>query len=167
MDPRPARLLFLCTHNRCRSILAEALTRHHGQPYLIAASAGSDPAGRVHPDTLASLVQHKVDTQGLCSKSWHELASFQPDYAIAVCQRAAGETCPAWMDQTPLLHWGLPDPSLITDEVQRQQAFGEVIATIEEKIKHWVKLLQEDSSGQVFTQAMQAQLARRSTQSRN
>ncbi|MCP5014824.1 MAG: arsenate reductase ArsC [Ketobacter sp.] len=168
MNPRPARILFLCTHNRCRSILAEALTRHQGANYLIAASAGSSPEGQVHPDTLTNLRQRGVNIDGLHSKSWHEMAEFAPDYAVAVCQQAAGEACPTWMNNVPMVHWGLPDPSKITQSAtERQQAFADVMDTIEKKIAIWVGLLQADSSGLRFREAMDSQLARRSTQSRN
>lgn len=168
MDPRPARILFLCTHNRCRSILAEALTRHHGQSYLLAASAGSSPEGKVHPETLTNLARKGIDTEGLYSKSWHDMERFQPDYAIAVCQNAAGETCPTWMDNTPMVHWGLPDPSKIEESsAARQQAFDDVMATIEAKILQWIDLLKEDNTGERFHGAMATQLARRNTQSRN
>ena len=168
MNQAPARILFLCTHNRCRSILAEALARHHGTSLLEAASAGSQPEGQVHPDTLTNLARRGVDCQGLRSKSWEELADFQPHYVVAVCQQAAEETCPAWMHDTPMVHWGLPDPSKIQDnDAERNAAFDAVMDTIEAQIKTWVGLLSADPSGQRFQQAMSLQLARRSTQSLN
>lgn len=166
MSQPPVRILFLCTHNRCRSILAEALTRHHGHPLLISASAGSQPEGKVHPDTLAQLSAYGVAVDGLRSKSWHDMADFKPDYSIAVCEQAAGESCPAWMESTPMIHWALPDPSKIADSAEhRQQAFREVMATIEARIQNWLQLLKDDVAG--FHNHMNTQLARRNTQSLN
>ena len=166
MSHQPVRILFLCTHNRCRSILAEALTRHHGHPFILSASAGSHPEGKVHPDTLVQLSSYGVDTNGLHSKSWHDMADFKPDYSIAVCEQAAGESCPTWMEATPMIHWALPDPSKISESAeQRQQAFREVMATIETRIQTWLQLLQQDVLS--FHEHMQNQLARRSTQSLN
>ncbi len=166
MAPQPVRILFLCTHNRCRSILAEALTRHHGHPWLAAASAGSTPEGAVHPDTLENLALEGIDTKDLYSKSWHDMNDFQPDYCVAVCQQAAGESCPTWMQSTPMIHWALPDPSKIADSpAQRQRAFQEVMTTIKEQIDDWLELLKQDSDA--FHRHMQGQLARRSIQSLN
>ncbi|RLT93031.1 arsenate reductase ArsC [Ketobacter sp.] len=166
MSPQPVRILFLCTHNRCRSILAEAITRHLGSPLLESASAGSQPEGKVHPDTLQHLRARGLDTRGLHSKSWHEMAGFQPDYSIAVCQQAAGEACPAWMEHTPMIHWALPDPSKILDSAeQRQQAFQSVMDTVTRQVQQWRALLEQGSDE--FHRYMQGQLARRSTQSLN
>lgn len=165
MSPQPVRVLFLCTHNRCRSILAEALTRHHGHPYLVAASAGSTPEGQVHPDTLANLQQHGIDISDLHSKSWHDMRPFQTDYSIAVCEHAAGESCPAWMETTPLIPWALTDPSKITHSAEREQAFASVIARIENEVRKWVRLLQQNP--EQFHHYMRTQLARRSAQSLN
>jgi len=166
MADQPLRILFLCTHNRCRSILAEALTRHLGQPWLVAASAGSSPEGQIHPDTLQQLDSRGIDVSGLHSKSWHDMAAFEPDYTVAVCQQAAGETCPLWMQNTPLVAWALPDPSRVADSDRaRQQAFADVISTIQQEIEHWVQLLEQGP--EQFHAHMSARGARRNSQSLN
>lgn len=166
MSQHPVRILFLCTHNRCRSILAEALTRHHGQSLLIAASAGSQPEGKVHPDTLKNLQQQGISIDGLHSKSWNDMADFNPHYSIAVCEQAAGETCPAWMQDIPMIPWALPDPSKIsTSNEERERAFKDVMTMIETRINSWLELLREGDD--TFFQHMDSQLARRNTQSLN
>ena len=108
------KLLFICTHNRCRSILAEAITNHLSDgvsPTLTARSAGSQPVGEVHPLSLKYLVEAGISTQGLCSQSWDEHESWKPDVVITVCDSAAGEPCPAWFGDAFRVHWGLADPS--------------------------------------------------------
>lgn len=109
-------ILFLCTHNSCRSILAEAITRHlvvqqANNSSVVVASAGSAPRGMVHPLTLQYLSQWSVDTKNLHSKSWDDLADFNPDLVITVCDQAAGESCPVWFGGAVKAHWGLPDPT--------------------------------------------------------
>ncbi|KKL01898.1 arsenate reductase ArsC [Rheinheimera mesophila] len=109
-------ILFLCTHNSCRSILAEAITRHlvvrlGNQSDVVVASAGSSPRGIVHPLTLQYLSQWSVDTKNLQSKSWDDLTEFNPDLVITVCDQAAGESCPVWFGRAVKGHWGLPDPT--------------------------------------------------------
>lgn len=108
----PLKLLFICTHNRCRSIVAEALTNHVGAGLLLAASAGSEPAGAVHPLTLEHLQRHGIPVAGLYSKSWDELEEFEPDFVITVCDKAAAEPCPLWFGKALQVHWGLADPSV-------------------------------------------------------
>jgi arsenate reductase len=164
MLEKPIRILFLCTHNRCRSILAEALTRELGHPWLQAASAGSSPEGQVHPDTLINLAASGIATDNLHSKSWHDMADFEADYTVAVCQQAAGETCPSWMQKTPLLQWPLPDPSKV-EAKKRSQAFAEVIADIRGELTLWLQLLQTDPAA--FHRHMQARAARCNNQSLN
>ncbi|MDT8397885.1 MAG: arsenate reductase ArsC [Pseudomonadales bacterium] len=110
------KILFICTHNRCRSILAEAIARHFGEGLIQALSAGSQPADTVHPLTLAHLEKHGVPTAGLHSKSWHDCEYFEPDVVITVCDDAAGEACPLWFGKAAVIHWGLPDPSRIAGD---------------------------------------------------
>lgn len=109
------KLLFLCTHNACRSILAESIARSLGEDLWEVASAGSHPAGEVHPATLAALSEHDLPTQALASKSWNDLTDYQPDIVITVCDQAAGESCPIWFGKAVKGHWGLPDPSKEAD----------------------------------------------------
>lgn len=109
-------ILFLCTHNSCRSILAEAITRHlvvrlGNQSDVVVANAGSSPRGIVHPLTLQYLSQWSVDTKNLQSKSWDDLTEFNQDLVITVCDQAAGESCPVWFGRAVKGHWGLPDPT--------------------------------------------------------
>ena len=105
------KLLFICTHNRCRSILAEAITNQFGAGRLVAKSAGSQPADRVHPLSLKYLAEAEINAEGLCSQSWNDYESWQPDVVITVCDSAAAEPCPLWFGQSRRVHWGLADPS--------------------------------------------------------
>ncbi|KGE04245.1 arsenate reductase ArsC [Pseudohaliea rubra] len=130
-------LLFVCTHNRCRSILCEALTNHLAGGRLRAFSAGSQPAGAVHPETLAQLEARGIATAGLKSQSWEAFADLAPDVVVTVCDSAAGEQCPLWMGATAKVHWGLPDPSKVPGPGPEQDAaFAAVIATIEGRLQH-------------------------------
>lgn len=105
------KILFVCTHNACRSVLAEVIARELGEGRLQSASAGSAPAGRIHPLTLDYLTARGVATQDLRSQGMDEFESFAPDVVITVCDRAAGDACPLWLGDTAKAHWGLPDPS--------------------------------------------------------
>lgn len=104
------KLLFLCTGNSCRSILAEATFNHLAPPGWSAMSAGSRPTGSVHPRSLALLGRHGIATAGLHSKSWEGLVQ-TPDVVISVCGNAAGEACPAWLGPVLRAHWGVDDPA--------------------------------------------------------
>ncbi len=135
------KILYICTHNRCRSILSEAITNHLGEGIVTAISAGSQPVGEVHPLTLKYLSERSVSTEGLKSESWEDMQSFQPDLVVTVCDSAAGESCPLWMGDTRKLHWGLPDPSKIqgSDE-EIAEAFASVIERIAKRVKALVEL---------------------------
>ena len=133
------KLLFVCTHNRCRSILCEAIASQRGAGFLEAASAGSAPVDEVHPLTLRYLEERGYQTAGLRSQSWHDLEGFEPDRVITVCDSAAGEACPLWMGEVEKHHWGLPDPSRVEgDDEAIRSAFMAVIDRIENKIDEWV-----------------------------
>jgi len=130
------KLLFICTHNRCRSILAEAITNHLSCDRLIARSAGSQPVGQVHPLSLKYLAEAGISTQGLCSQSWDEHEHWNPDVVITVCDSAAGEQCPAWFGESLRVHWGLADPSRLDgSEEDIANAFRNTISTISERIQ--------------------------------
>jgi len=134
----PLKLLFICTHNRCRSILAEALANQIGGGLLLAVSGGSEPAGIVHPLTLEHLQQHGIPVTGLRSKSWDELEDFEPDFVITVCDKAAAEPCPLWFGKALQVHWGLPDPSAQDPGAATTQAFDEVIALLTSRLR-WIR----------------------------
>lgn len=137
----PLNILYICTHNRCRSALSEAITNQNGQDKLVAKSAGSAPAGEVHPLTLKYLVEAGYSIEGLTSNSWDDkeyMGDFVPDVLITVCDNAAGESCPVWLGSLPnitKLHWGLSDPSKNTeDAVQTKANFEKAIAAIEHRV---------------------------------
>lgn len=133
------KLLFICTHNRCRSILAEAITRHVAGSVFDVRSAGSQPAGVVFEGTLNFLHGQGISTAGLCSESWDAHEAFKPDVVITVCDSAAGEACPLWMGDAIRVHWGLSDPSKIADAQEQQQAFIEVADVLTQRIKNLAK----------------------------
>ena len=105
------RVLFLCTHNRCRSIIAEAVVRALDAPELQAASAGSAPEGKVHPLTLRYLQAGGISVEDLASKGVDDVREFDPDLVITLCDSAAGEACPLWLGSALRVHWGVEDPS--------------------------------------------------------
>ena len=134
------KLLFICTHNRCRSILCEAIASQRGAGSLQAASAGSAPVDAVHPLTLRYLEERGYQTSGLQSQSWEDLAAFNPDRVVTVCDIAAGETCPLWMGEVEKHHWALPDPSRAEGSAAAiRSAFMAVIDRIENKVDEWVR----------------------------
>ena len=139
------KLLFICTHNRCRSILCEAIASQRGAGFLEAASAGSAPVDAVHPLTLRYLGERGYQTTGLQSQSWEGLAAFNPDRVITVCDSAAGESCPLWMGEVEKIHWGLPDPSRVEgDQEAVRSAFLAVIDRIENKVDEWLREIQPE-----------------------
>lgn len=149
------KILYICTHNRCRSILSEAITNHLSNGQIEARSAGSQPAGEVHPLSLKYLAEAGISTKGLKSQSWDELEgeleSFAPDLVVTVCDSAAGEACPIWFGQTLKVHWGLEDPSKLegsdddTDE-EIATAFRHTLAVIRERVEALLKVAELDKS---------------------
>jgi protein-tyrosine-phosphatase len=137
-------VLFLCTGNSARSILAESVLNNLGKGRFRAYSAGSTPAGRVNPFALELLEKNHFPTDALRSKPWDEFA--QPDaprldFVITVCDNAAGEVCPAWPGQPITAHWGIPDPAAVagSDEAKRH-AFVEAMAQLQRRISMFVSL---------------------------
>ena len=130
-------LLFVCTHNACRSILAEATTRALAGDRIAVASAGSEPAGRVHPLTRAFLASRGHDADTFTSKGFDDLGEFRPDAVVTVCDTAANETCPVWLvSDAATAHWGLPDPShLAGTDHERAAAFEAIARTLESRVR--------------------------------
>jgi len=141
------KLLFICTHNRCRSILAEAITNHLGMGRVQARSAGSQPAGEVHPLTLKYLSEKGINVKGLKSESWNDFEQWQPDAVITVCDSAAAEQCPLWIGNALKVHWGLIDPSRVEgSELEIGEAFINVIEILESRIQRLLALPDESLS---------------------
>jgi arsenate reductase len=135
------KILYICTHNRCRSILSEAITNQLGQGTLVAKSAGSQPAGKVHPLSLKYLAESGINTDGLQSQSWDEFEDFSPDIVITVCDSAAGESCPIWFGASIKVHWGLSDPSKLEgSEAEIADAFKQTISEISERVEKLLAL---------------------------
>ena len=138
MSDKVYNVLFICTHNSARSIMAEGLLNSAGRGGFVAYSAGSQPRGDVHPLALATLTKLHLPTDGYRSKSWGEFATAdapQMDFVFTVCDNAAGEVCPVWPGQPMTAHWGVPDPSAITgDEEQRAKAFWNVATMLKRRI---------------------------------
>lgn len=137
-------VLFLCTGNSARSILAESLLNHWGRGRFKGFSAGSFPKGRVHPMALELLKELGFPTQGLRSKSWDEFdAPGAPhmDFVITVCDNAAGEVCPVWPGRPMMAHWGVPDPAAVegSEEAQRE-AFRTTLRELENRILAFTSL---------------------------
>ena len=135
-------ILFICTHNRCRSILGEAITNHLSNKRIQAFSAGSQPSGVVHPATLQELEKRKISIEGLQSQSFDDFKNAAINLSITVCDSAAGDPCPVWVSDNPQVHWGLADPTKLKgSEEQISAAFEQVIGTISKRIN---KLLESD-----------------------
>ena len=136
---KPKNVLFVCTGNSARSILAEALLNQMGQGQLQAWSAGSHPTGVVNPLTLQTLQRLQLPSGNCRSKSWSEFAGPDApalDFVFTVCDQAAGEVCPVWPGQPISAHWGLPDPAAAqgSDE-QRSQAFMNTAVALKRRIE--------------------------------
>ena len=151
-------VLFLCTGNSARSILAETLLTHLGKGRFRAFSAGSHPAGQINPFALELLEKNHFDTSGLRSKSWDEYA--QPgaprlDFVITVCDNAAGEVCPVWPGQPITAHWGIPDPAAAegTDE-QKRHAFVDAMNQLQRRICMFISLSFATLDGMKLQQAV-------------
>lgn len=133
-------VLFLCTGNSCRSILAEATFNALAPEGWRAISAGSQPAGYVHPKSLALLEREGIATDGLASKSWDGLP-VTPDLVITVCASAAGETCPVYLSPAPRAHWGVADPARATGtEAEIEAAFETAYRTLRHRIEAFLAL---------------------------
>jgi protein-tyrosine-phosphatase len=141
---RPYHVLFLCTHNSARSIIAECVMNRLGRGRFKACSAGSQPRGAVHPGALELLRRLNYDTGDLRSKSWEEFAQLGApalEFVFTVCDDAAGETCPVWPGQPMSAHWGLPDPSRVEGtEAERALAFADTHRMLTQRISIFCSL---------------------------
>jgi arsenate reductase len=144
MAGRPYSVLFLCTGNSARSIMAEAILQRLGQGTFTAYSAGSQPTGSVNPHTIQLLQNLDYDTSRFRSKSWNEFA--RPgapllDFAFTVCDNAAGETCPVWPGQPMTAHWGIPDPATVQgSQAEIALAFKDAYRMLHQRIAIFVAL---------------------------
>lgn len=137
-------VLFLCTGNSARSIMAEAIMNHKGRPKFTAYSAGSHPSGTVRPEALAQLEGARLPTNGLRSKNWDEFARPDAptlDFVFTVCDNAAKEVCPIWPGQPMTAHWGVPDPAAVHGtEEQIAKAFRDAFFMLDRRIGLFLNL---------------------------
>jgi arsenate reductase (thioredoxin) len=137
-------VLFLCTGNSARSILAEAILNFKGRPNFAAYSAGSHPTGAVRPEALRQLEQAHIPIKGLRSKSWGEFS--RPDapkleFVFTVCDNAANEVCPVWHGQPLTAHWGIPDPAAVRgNQADIERAFREAFFLLDRRISLFLSL---------------------------
>lgn len=137
-------VLFLCTGNSARSVMAEAILNQKGKPHFAAHSAGSHPTGRVNPHALKQLELARLPTAGLRSKSWEEFAkpgTPHLDFVFTVCDNAAQEVCPIWPGQPMTAHWGVPDPALISGSEEKiKRAFRDAFVVLDRRISLFLAL---------------------------
>ncbi len=158
MTHNPYNVLFICTGNSARSILAEGLLNEMGKGRFKAWSAGSHPKGTVHPLALLELQSLRIPTDGLRSKSWDEFAAQgapHMDFVFTVCDQAAGEVCPFWPGQPTTAHWGLPDPAAVEgSDAVKALAFRDAAITIKRRLQLMLALPLE----RLDAMALQAQV---------
>jgi arsenate reductase len=142
--PERYNVLFLCTGNSARSIMAEAILNHKGRPGFIAYSAGSHPSGAVRPEALRQLTAAHIPTDELRSKSWDEFAHAGTpkfNFVITVCDHARNEVCPLWPGQPIAAHWGVPDPAAMQGTAdQIDKAFRDAFFTLDRRISLFLAL---------------------------
>lgn len=153
----------ICTGNSCRSVMGEALFNYLGHERLKAFSAGSHPIGRINAGALATLKRHNLPTEGFQSQSWDDFSGQPMDIVITVCDNAAGETCPAYLDAAVKVHWGLVDPGHVegTDK-EVITAFEETFSIIKQRINSMLALPLELMSAEELTTELNA-IAHQST----
>lgn len=144
MTPAPYNVLFLCTANSARSIMAEAILNQLGEGRFQAYSAGSQPRGSVHPQALTLLKNEGHDISGVRSKSWNEFAgpdAPEMDFIFTVCDDAAGEACPIWPGHPATAHWGIPDPARAKgNDAEVALAFDDAYRMLEKRITLFLSL---------------------------
>lgn len=149
------KILYICTHNRCRSILSEAITNHVSAGRIIAKSAGSQPAGEVHPLSLKYLSEAGISIDGLRSQSWDEFEDFHADVVVTVCDSAAGESCPVWFGNSVKVHWGLSDPSKLQgSEAELAAAFKATIDEISRRVQQLLSIKVDSNDQAALKQAL-------------
>ena len=141
---RHYNVLFLCTGNSARSILAEGILNFKGRPTFTAYSAGSHPTGTVRPEALRQLEQAHIPTTGLRSKSWEEFSrpgAPQLDFVFTVCDNAANEVCPVWPGHPITAHWGVPDPAAVRgSEADVERAFRDAFFLLDRRISLFLSI---------------------------
>jgi arsenate reductase (thioredoxin) len=141
---KPYNVLFLCTGNSARSIMAEAIMNQKGRPNFVAYSAGSHPSGSVRPEALQQLEKAHLPIQGFRSKSWDEFAkpgAPKLDFVFTVCDNAANEVCPVWAGQPMTAHWGVPDPAAARGtEEQVEKAYRDAFFLLDRRISLFLSL---------------------------
>jgi arsenate reductase len=142
--PVPHNVLFLCTGNSARSIMAEAILNRKGAPTFKAHSAGSFPKGQVHPAALKQIAAAGISADGFRSKSWNEFAAPDApkmDFVVTVCDNAAKEVCPLWPGQPMTAHWGVPDPASVDGTpAQIEEAFRDAFMILDRRISLFLSL---------------------------
>lgn len=137
-------VLFLCTGNSARSIMAEAILNRKGRPNFTAYSAGSHPSGVVRPEALKQIELSRASTESLRSKSWDEFAKADAprmDFVFTVCDNAANEICPVWPGQPITAHWGVPDPAVVKGSPEQiEHAFRDAFMTLDRRISLFLSL---------------------------
>ncbi len=141
------KILLICTHNACRSIIAEAVFAKMATARITAKSAGSNPRGQIHPLTIKHLKRRGYDTTYLKSQSWDDFDDYKPDVVLTLCDQAAGETCPVVFSSSLKIHWGIADPSKNTENETNN--FDDAINTLEKRAE---KLLNENFENMSFTE---------------
>lgn len=149
------KILILCTGNSCRSVLGEALINHLGDGRFQAFSAGSHPTGQVNPNALATLARHGLSIDGYSSQSWDDFDDSDIDLAITVCDSAAGEVCPVYLNNTVRAHWGLPDPAHVAGSLDViEAAFEATYAALESRVQQLLALPVETMSHTELAKAL-------------
>lgn len=158
MNRQPLKVLFLCTGNAARSIMAEVILNASGGERFAAHSAGSHPSGEINPAALAQLLACGHETDGLRSKSWDEFALPDApafDYVITVCNNVANETCPVWIGRPLSAHWGIPDPAAVAgSDEEIRQAFEVAYRRLANRIDAFVSMPLESMAAGTIEDAL-------------